>query len=149
MAEAEDRLQKQLKRVAKAQTSELNGILGKLNDRFDVELSTVDSSSSRRIPLSINLTDKNVAVPLPEWDSGTQNRTRILMSILQASRTKSRERLEDRNAPIVVIEEPESFLHPSAQAEFGKVLQSLSDEFKIQIIVSTHSPYVLNQVHPP
>jgi putative ATP-dependent endonuclease of the OLD family len=39
-------------------------------------------------------------------------------------------------------------LHPSAQAEFGAVLQSLSEQEAIQIIVSTHSPFMLNQVDP-
>jgi putative ATP-dependent endonuclease of the OLD family len=48
----------------------------------------------------------------------------------------------------VVIEEPESFLHPSAQAEFGRMLRHLSDEFGIQIIATTHSPYMLNQEEP-
>src|SRR5262249_48760404 len=38
---------------------------------------------------------------------------------------------------------PESFLHPSAQAEFGRVLQALAQEFGVQVIVTTHSPYML------
>lgn len=46
------------------------------------------------------------------------------------------------------MEEPESFLHPSAQAEFGKVLNNLADDFGIQILATTHSPYMLNQTNP-
>ena len=55
---------------------------------------------------------------------------------------------EEKITPIVVVEEPESFLHPAAQAEFGGVLQDLSQELGIQIIVSTHSPFMLNRVSP-
>ena len=47
-----------------------------------------------------------------------------------------------------MIEEPESFLHPSAQAEFGSVLQELAEEFKIQLIVTSHSPYMLSHRNP-
>jgi len=47
-----------------------------------------------------------------------------------------------------VIEEPESFLHPSAQAEFSRVLQDLSEELKVQVITTTHSPYMLSKDSP-
>jgi putative ATP-dependent endonuclease of the OLD family len=39
-------------------------------------------------------------------------------------------------------------LHPSAQAEFGKLLQELAEEFKVQVLVTTHSPYFLSQENP-
>lgn len=52
---------------------------------------------------------------------------------------------ENKTTPVFIVEEPESFLHPSAQAEFGQVLNGLADELKIQIIATTHSPYMLNQ----
>lgn len=56
--------------------------------------------------------------------------------------------VDERVTPIVVIEEPESFLHPSAQAEFGRLLRQLSADLGIQLIVTTHSPYMLNQEVP-
>jgi hypothetical protein len=49
---------------------------------------------------------------------------------------------------VIIIEEPESFLHPSAQAELGRVLQDLAEEFAVQVIVTTHSPYLLNMQNP-
>jgi predicted ATP-dependent endonuclease of OLD family len=100
------------------------------------------------MPLGINLRDRNVEVPLDDWGSGTQNRTHILMAILQANRIKTTDTPDDKITPFVVIEEPESFLHPSAQAEFGRMLRDLSGEFGIQIIATTHSPYMLNQEEP-
>lgn len=70
------------------------------------------------------------------------------MAILQANRIKTTEAADEKITPFVVIEEPESFLHPSAQAEFGRMLRDLSAEFDIQIIATTHSPYMLNLQEP-
>lgn len=123
-------------------------MLGRLSEKYEVELSPPESFTARRMPMGINLKDRNVEVPLNDWGSGTQNRTHILMAILQANRIKTAASLNDKITPFVVVEEPESFLHPSAQSEFGRILGVLSAEFGIQIIVTTHSPYMLNQVEP-
>ncbi len=149
MAQAENAVQREAKKLAKDHKNRLSTMLGKLRDNFDVEFSLPELSySSRRMPLAINLSDKSVEVPLTKWGSGTQNRTHVLLSILRASRIRATEAEDNRTTPIVLIEEPESFLHPSAQAEFGSVLQALASEVSIQIIVSTHSPYMLNQTKP-
>jgi predicted ATP-dependent endonuclease of OLD family len=100
------------------------------------------------MPLGISLRDKHIEVPLDNWGSGTQNRTQILMAVLQANRIKTTASPDDKITPIVVIEEPEAFLHPSAQSEFGRVLRTLSQDFGVQIIVATHSPYMLNREEP-
>lgn len=146
--EASKTVNNKIKRLAKEHKIDLNNLLGRLSDRYDVEFSTLDSSFSRRVPFSINLKDKKVEVPLNDWGSGTQNRTFVLMSILQANRIKTKVPAQDRITPIVIVEEPESFLHPSAQAEFGKLLIDIANELGIQIIVTTHSPYMLNQIDP-
>jgi len=147
--EAEKDIQKKIKKLAKAHKEEFGHLLGKMKDKYEVEFTTLDGMySGRRIPLSINLNDKSVDVSINDWGAGTQNRTYILMSIFQASRIKKRDSPEDKITPIVVIEEPESFLHPSAQAEFGKTLKDLAKEMGIQLIITTHSPYMLNTETP-
>jgi putative ATP-dependent endonuclease of the OLD family len=143
--EAGKAMEKQLRKLAKEHMQGLSEVLGRLADKYDVELSPPESFTARRMPLVINLRDQNVLVPLDDWGSGTQNRTHILMAVLQANRIKKAALADDKITPFVVIEEPESFLHPSAQAEFGKMLRHLSIEFEIQIIVTTHSPHMLNQ----
>jgi putative ATP-dependent endonuclease of the OLD family len=148
VSEAERNVQRRIKQLAKEHTDDLNQMLGRLTEKYDVVFSTLQSFSTRRMPLGINLTDKSVDVPLNDWGSGTQNRMHVMMSILKANRIKTLRKSEDRITPIVVIEEPESFLHPSAQAEFGRLLQELSKELGIQIIAATHSPYILNQISP-
>jgi putative ATP-dependent endonuclease of OLD family len=148
LLEAGKRTDRRLRRLAKEHTQALSTMLGRLSERYSVELSPPESYTARRMPLGINLKDRSVDVPLDDWGSGTKNRTHILMAILQANRIKTTASTDDKITPIVVIEEPESFLHPSAQSEFGRILGVLSAEFGIQIIVTTHSPYMLNQVEP-
>jgi putative ATP-dependent endonuclease of OLD family len=143
--EAGKHIERRLRKLAKDHTDELSKILGRLTEKYDVEVSPLEGFAAREMPLGINLRDKNVEVPLSDWGSGTQNRTHILMAVLQANRIKTTGSPDDKITPIVVIEEPESFLHPSAQAEFGRMLRHLSEEFGIQILVTTHSPHMLNQ----
>ena len=146
--EAGKHTERRLRKLAKEHTEELSKILGRLTEKYNVEVSPPEGYAIRRMPLGINLRDRNVEVPLDDWGSGTQNRTHILMAILQANRIKTTDTPDEKITPFVVIEEPESFLHPSAQAEFGRMLRHLSDEFGIQIIATTHSPYMLNQEEP-
>lgn len=148
ISKAKVALSNRIKTAAKAHKEELGELLGKLGENYTVELTTLDSGNSSRFPLNVSLNDKSVDVNLSGWGSGTQNRTRVLMSVLEAERIRKSQSAENRSTPVVIIEEPESFLHPSAQAEFGKVLNDLASDFKIQIIATTHSPYMLNQKDP-
>jgi energy-coupling factor transporter ATP-binding protein EcfA2 len=143
---AETTLQNRVQKYARSHKDELNEVLGKLTQKFDVEFTTLQSESYSR-PVTINLKDKHVKVPLSGWGSGTQNRTRILMSILRAKKHAS-ENTGQKVTPVIIIEEPESFLHPTAQAEFGRILEELSNDLGIQIVAATHSPYMLNQSEP-
>lgn len=45
---------------------------------------------------------------------------------------------------LVIIENPEAHLHPSAQARLMKYLISVSSEKDVQIIVETHSDHIVN-----
>lgn len=148
LSDAAKVIQRKTRQLAKGHRDVLQNLLGKLNEKYDVEFTTLEGYGSREMPLGINLKDKKVKVPIDGWGSGTQNRTYILMSLLQAKRIKELQGLEEKITPIVVLEEPESFLHPAAQTEFGRLLQELAQELGIQIIASTHSPFMLNRVLP-
>jgi putative ATP-dependent endonuclease of the OLD family len=144
LSDEQKRLQQKVKKISRAHKTELSELLGHLEDKYDVEFTLPEGMFTGTLPFSINLKDRNVDVPLDDWGSGTKNRTHILMSILQAHRIRSKDD-QNRITPLVLIEEPESFLHPSAQAEFGRVLRTLANDLKIQTIVTTHSPYMLCQ----
>lgn len=148
IAEAEKGLQTRVRRAAARHKEDLENLLGKLADKYSVELSALNTSHSSSFPLELKLNDKSVGVPLSAWGTGTQNRTRALIAMLEAVRIRDNATAENRSTPVFLVEEPESFLHPSAQAEFGQVLNGLADELNIQIIATTHSPYMLNQTAP-
>lgn len=136
-----------LKKISKQYQQELECLLGRLETKYRVGLSTpaFDFSS---VPYRVTLGQKDVEVPLDDWGSGTKNRTLILMTLFRAKQLSESEASAGKLTPVIVIEEPESFLHPSAQAEFGRVLQDLAEEFKVQVIVTTHSPYLLSLNNP-
>jgi putative ATP-dependent endonuclease of the OLD family len=144
-------INKELAKALQKHKSELQELIGRLQEQYEVGLnfSGFDMDFDR-IPYEISLGDKNYELPLEDWGSGTKNRTLILSSIFNAKNIISQLHEDDSNkiTPIVIIEEPESFLHPSAQSEFGRILQDLSKELEIQVISTTHSPYLLSHHNP-
>lgn len=140
-------LEKEVKKLLKKHQTDLSSLLGRLDDKYDVSLG-VSSLNIERENVEISLKEKGIEVALDDWGSGTKNRTLILLNLMNAKRVQEAPSISDRLTPVIIIEEPESFLHPSAQAEFGRILQDLATEFKIQIIVATHSPYLLSHKEP-
>ena len=49
---------------------------------------------------------------------------------------------------LVIIDEIESSLHPRAQRRLMRDLAKIAEDREIQFIISTHSPYVLEEIHP-
>lgn len=144
ISEEVGKVQKKIQKISKAHKTELSELLGHLEEKYDVDFAIPEGMFTGSIPFAVNLRDKNVDIPLNDWGSGTKNRTQILMSMLHTSRIKSKVD-KTKITPFMIIEEPESFLHPSAQAEFGRVLIDLANQLQIQTIVTTHSPYMLCQ----
>lgn len=140
-------LESAVKKSLKRQQTEFSSLLGRLTEKYDVSIG-IPSFEIDRENIEISLKEKGIEVSLEDWGSGTKNRTLILLNLMNAKRIQESTNLNKRLTPIVVIEEPESFLHPSAQAEFGRILQDLALEFKIQILVATHSPYLLSHKEP-
>ena len=140
-------LNRVLKRIAREQQHELEELLGRLSDKYRVGLS-LPSFDPSYFPYDITLGDRQLEVSIDDWGSGTRNRTLVLLTVFRAKQVAESSVSASKVTPIIVIEEPESFLHPLAQAEFGRVLQDLAQEFEVQLIVTTHSPYLLSQSRP-
>lgn len=147
ISQEKDKLLNIIRRSLKNHQQKLTGWLGKLEEKYEVSLS-VQGLNFEREPIDISLKEKGGDVILDNWGSGTRNRTLIFLKLFNAVKRAQNDSDTDRIKPIVIIEEPESFLHPQAQAEFGRVLQDFADELKIQIIVTTHSPYFLSIKSP-
>lgn len=142
-----DKLSKTISSFAKKHQKDISDLLGRLEEKYTVGLSAPKLALDF-LPINITLGDKKLDVALDEWGSGTRNRTHILLTLFKAKKLSESPDDDTKLAPILVIEEPESFLHPSAQAEFGRLIQDLCDEFEVQVIVATHSPYFLSQQRP-
>jgi len=144
---AKSKLNATVNRIAKRHQKDVAELLGRLKEKYKIGFSFPKFNPSE-IPLSVTLGDSRTTVPLENWGSGTQNRTQILMALFKARQVSQSEASATKITPILVIEEPEAFLHPSAQAEFGSALQAMAEEFQVQVIVTTHSPYMLNLAEP-
>jgi len=144
---AKAKLNTTVNRIAKRHQKDVEELLGRLKEKYKIGFSFPKINPSE-IPMSVTLGDKGTSVPLENWGSGTQNRTQILMTLFKARQISQSEASATKITPILVIEEPEAFLHPSAQAEFGTALQAMAEEFHVQVIVTTHSPYMLNLAEP-
>ncbi len=138
---------RKLRKIARQQQQEFAQLLGRLEKKYRVAMS-VSSFDLDYLPYNISLSSGKVGVSLSDWGSGTRNRTLILLTLFRARQIKEGDATAAKVTPVIVIEEPESFLHPSAQAEFGRILQDLSQEFGIQVITTTHSPYLLSTGNP-
>lgn len=142
-------INKELSKAIQAHKSQLQELVGRLQEKYEVGLTFSGFDMNyEQIPYEISLGEKNFELPLEDWGSGTKNRTLILSSIFNAKNLIDQDDESNKITPIVIIEEPESFLHPSAQSEFGRILQDLSKELEIQVIATTHSPYLLSHHNP-
>ena len=146
MNEIRTQASRRMKRVMASSESEIQGLLGRLSDKWKVSLELPELATE--VPFHLALGDSSVSVRLENWGSGTKNRAMIVLALLRAAQARKADRTGGRVVPIVVVEEPESFLHPSAQAEFGSLLIDLSRELDVQVIVATHSVYLLNTDQP-
>lgn len=145
--EVQTYVDKRLKKIIKGHQKEISELLGRLESKYDVGIA-IPKFDFDYMPFGITLGDKNAAVPLNDWGSGTQNRTQILLQLFRAKQVSQSETSASKVTPVLMIEEPECFLHPSAQAEFGRILRDLAEEFQVQVIITTHSPYMLSHQNP-
>ena len=51
-----------------------------------------------------------------------------------------------KDSCILAFEEPETHLHPSAQIEMFNTIKSLSNTSNYQVFMTTHSPYIVNEL---
>ena len=139
---AQKKFSDSLNKIAKENKEEISTLIGRLKDKYKVDISIL-TPDIEDLNYALSLGDKSYSTPISEWGSGTQNQTNILLALLRAHKKG-----EEGAMPVIVIEEPESFLHASSQADFGRILMDLSREFNIQIITTTHNIYMLNNKDP-
>ena len=140
---AQKTVDESLATLVEGHQQELEALLGRLDKKYNVRLS-LPAMNFKSLPFQLTLGERGYNVPLNNWGSGTQNRTLILLTLFRAKQISESRASTSKITPVIVIEEPESFLHPAAQAEFGRILVDLAEEFQVQVIATTHSPYLLS-----
>ena len=140
---AQKSVDESLATLVEGHQKELEALLGRLEKKYRVRLS-LPALNFKSLPFQLTLGERGYNVPLNNWGSGTQNRTLILLTLFRAKQISESRASTSKITPVIVIEEPESFLHPAAQAEFGRILVDLAEEFQVQVIATTHSPYLLS-----
>jgi predicted ATP-dependent endonuclease of OLD family len=133
-----------MKKISKTKKIQIEDLLGEIGERYIVD---IDYPKLRieNMPFDITLSErKGEEIRLDNWGSGTRNRTLIFSSLIRASQMAADASNTSRVKPIVIVEEPEAFLHPSAQCNFGRVLEDIANEMGVQLLVSSHSPFLLS-----
>ncbi|HLB12567.1 MAG TPA: AAA family ATPase [Dehalococcoidia bacterium] len=74
---------------------------------------------------------------VPSWNSS--DGTRQILALLAL-------RFASKTRPLLCVEEPENFIHPGLMELVADLLKSMSS--KTQVLLTTHSPYLLNQLLP-
>ena len=72
-----------------------------------------------------------------ELSSGEQSFIRLIFLLYS----------HDLHNGLLMIDEPEIHLHPQAQKEFLKLIEEMIDKQHIQVILSTHSPSLINETN--
>jgi len=89
------------------------------------------------------VTDGNYETPL--CDKGTGMQRAVTLALIQVYSNMQHKTKE--HAPLtLLLDEPETWLHPRAQIQLGEALTKISDEEQLFLI--THSPYMLRSYRP-
>lgn len=124
----------------------LSTFLNNNNLKFDI-MPTEDIELLKNISM-----DMNGDSVLKQGD-GYQNFIDILINLSKLIKIKNSNEVDVCNF-IVMIEEPETHLHPHMQRNFIKSLKEFKELFEkrnifIQFFISTHSPYIVSKLNIP
>lgn len=75
-------------------------------------------------------------LPVDLWGTGILQVTQIFAYVLLFS------------PKLLLVDEPDSHLHPSRQQSLGAALEKVSDQFDCKVVVSTHSRHLLTGASP-
>lgn len=114
----------------------------KVKKHFSFELGEIKFLQDKDIYVHANykeeLENKDILLDLSSAGSGFLQCLQILTPIYRFS-AKSK---------IVLLDEPDAHLHPNLQRTIAKVLQEISEEENLQIVLSTHSTAIIKEISP-
>lgn len=117
-------------------------LCNKLKTHFNFNIGDIDFKESSDLFVHANfiekLNKKTLSLDLSSSGSGFLQALQILTPIYRFS----------EHSKVVLLDEPDSHLHPNLQRTIANVLQEIAEEEKLQIIISTHSTAIIKSVEP-
>lgn len=109
----------------------------------------IDEQIRNKSTLSYGSADEEC---LPSSHNGLGYKNLIKIAFLLASFVRDRERRKDDNVsiPLLLIEEPESHMHPQMQKAFATYLRTFLEkvsESHIQVLLTSHSAQIVNSMN--
>lgn len=92
--------------------------------------------------MNVSMIDNN-DLNISTEKKGDGTKRRITMALLNL---KLQEKNEDREIKVFLFDEPDTHLHVKAQRDLLKILKEYSKDK--QIIITTHSPFIINSLKP-
>ncbi|WP_372590325.1 AAA family ATPase [Fervidobacterium pennivorans subsp. carthaginiensis] len=126
----------EFKEFKKMISGSMNNFLSNMSYALGIDFSAYDPSNYYK-NLRLVPVENNVVRELEELGTGQQQILAISLAYAYAKAFKSDSSL------ILIIDEPESHLHPMAQKYVAKVLYEMAKN-GLQVIISTHSPYFVD-----
>ncbi len=116
-------------------------------DKWSVEFGINKIRPVYNSALNRNYIDINDGDNVMNYGLGTIQIINILLAIQTASSSAEMNLVTGRNdSVIVLIEEPESNLHPNYQSKLADLIIDAIKEFNIQFIIETHSEYFIRKL---
>lgn len=119
-------------------TEELYETLGEFLPKFkEIELD-IQQKSTIKLDINVNLLNsKGQEISLEKMGDGTNRRTTMALF----------KHKQDKNDLCYIFDEPDTHLHIKAQLDIFRLFKELTSNDK-QVILTTHSPYLINEVNP-
>lgn len=124
-----------------------DGILTKLRmflgEDADMKVTPLYQSRDLSIDAKVQFLEGDKEINISKKGYGTKRR--ISMALLEYKKEQSI--IESDSSTIYLLDEPDTHLHVKAQVELLDTIQGFADAGN-QVILTTHSPFVINQIQP-
>ncbi|MFC5079751.1 hypothetical protein VTH8203_04441 [Vibrio thalassae] len=124
-----------------------DGILTKIRMFFgedaDMKITPLYQSRDLSVDAKVQFLEGDNEINISKKGYGTKRR--ISMALLEYKKEQSI--IEGDSSIIYLLDEPDTHLHVKAQVELLDTIQGFSDAGN-QVILTTHSPFVINQIQP-
>ena len=120
--------------------SPLSGMMRSNEVRIDLKPSDISDLIKDKLYLYVSTGDHDERMVLPgETGNGLQSLIDIDLSLASLMKERTAQEI------ILIVEEPEAFLHPSAQRQFMRYLRHALEGRIDRVVLTTHSPIIVDE----